>query len=178
MLMLFVWSLPVILLYLSDCIIRHSNGLGSRLTSTLSDLRQSSNNSKTPGVCILFVTFTQFCLSISLCEFIYLVSKQSSFFGFSSSSNQYWSYESRSSWLLWLLCLLFSLLLRLYQSLSLLFTLFLSHLYPPSIFVFFLSIPVSFSSSVLTFCLLPPTPPPPEKLLCPSGRSPARPLHY
>lgn len=95
---------------------------------------------------------------VSACDFIYLVSKQNAFFGFSSSSNQYWSYESRSSWLLWLLCLHFSLPFCLYQSLSLSLPLFLFSLYSLFIFVFFLSIPVSFfSSSVLTVCLPPPT---------------------
>lgn len=89
-------------------------------------------------------------------ELIYLVCEQSSFFGFSSSSNQYLSYESRSSWLLWLLSAIASPPLCLYQSLSLSFL-----LYFLSLVLYLCLLPLFsclfFPSSALTACLIPPT---------------------
>lgn len=88
--------------------------------------------------CLYFHPVLSF--QVSTGEFIYLVFERSSFFGFSSSSNQYLSYESRSSWLLWLLSSVLSPTLSSSLSISLASS-------PPLslvLFVFFLSIPVSF----------------------------------
>lgn len=98
-----------------------------------------------------------------MCEFIYLVSKQSSFFGFSSFSNQYWSYESRSAPVL-APALSSSISVSLTRS----FPLFARALFIFVSFSLFLSF---FSCSVLVVCLFLSLYPF-EKLLCPSGRSP------
>lgn len=135
-------------------VILHSYGLSSWLAATFPDLKWSCCNGESQGADLLFVFHPLVYFQVSMGEFIYLVSMQSSVFGSSSSGNQYLSHESRSSWLLWLPSAIPNPSLSLSISFASAFSYLLA--LSLSIFVFLLSFPVHFFPP-LHSCLLPPT---------------------
>lgn len=131
----------------------HSCGLSSWVSDTFPELKWSRWPSEMWISCLCS---THVCFQVSMGECIYLVSKQSSVFGTSSSGNQYLSHESRSSWLLWLPSTSPTPSLSLSISFASTFPFLVALSRSIFVFVFLLSFPVYFFPP-LHSCRLPPT---------------------